>query len=281
MKSFAVASLLATVVVAQQASLIPTGISTPCSTFLNKLNNDTQLAGCASSLVTATKDFAPNGGLAQNASTSAITTALNTICATSTMDACPASYIRTQLAAFQAACPSEITSSVPVITLYDTLYALTPLRTALCAKDTSGTYCPISTAKNTTSHSRRDDASNSTFAINPTTWAKDNLAFLLIKPSTDASTLCTPCTKSVLTAYVNFEGLTPYSPGLANSAMMSGQSSLWQSVTATCGASFMSDGSGNAVAGGISNGKNAGAAVTASGFLTAAAVAAMGMAVML
>jgi len=193
--------------------------------------------------------------------------------------------------------------------MYDVLYALSPLQTALCAKDTSGTYCTLSTAKNSTvssssssSHlsnsyldyvkeylfssttfARRDaNAAATAFTLNATTWDASNLAFLLIQPTESAAELCTPCTRSVLSAYVLFENQTPYAPGMDNSALLSGQTALYKAVVDACGTDFMNAGSAAAgVVGGVATGGNGAAAAGVNGFLTAAAAAVVGMAALL
>lgn len=75
---------------------------------------------------------------------------------------------------------------------------------------------------------------------NMTTFGSSNIAFLLISPDLPSSTLCTPCTRNVLTSYINFESSVPYAPGLPSSQLFPGQSDLYNAVQRTCGASFLS-----------------------------------------
>lgn len=143
------------------------------------------------------------------------------------------------------------------------LYSLIPLKNAVCSKDDSGNYC-VSTIGSTTSQSasqlasiaqsisvsasvassnaRRADAAQVVVAIAPnaTTFASNNLLFLLLQPSLAKDALCQTCTRNVITSYISFESATPYAPGLAASVLLGGQSALYQAVQSTCGSTFLS-----------------------------------------
>lgn len=143
------------------------------------------------------------------------------------------------------------------------LYSLIPLKNAVCSKDDSGNYC-VSTIGSTTSQSasqlasiaqsisvsasvassnaRRADAAQVVAAIAPnaTTFASNNLLFLLLQPSLAKDALCQTCTRNVITSYISFESATPYAPGLAASVLLGGQSALYQAVQSTCGSTFLS-----------------------------------------
>ncbi|KAI0651115.1 hypothetical protein C8Q79DRAFT_931510 [Trametes meyenii] len=266
MKSIAAATFFASVALAQSASLIPSGISTQCSTFLTQFNQDTSLSSCTSALINATSQFAPStnaSAASTTPSTSTISTALNQVCASST--ACPDTTIRSKLADFYKACTAELSSSPnqDVVRTYDVLYAFTPLRNAICSKDDSGRYCVTQIAKNSTSSastlstiskfvssqvssvasavSRRAFAQSVvSVAPNVTTFANNNLLFLMLQPDLSSDSLCTSCTRNVITPYVSFESSTPYAPGLTNSVLLGGQSKLYDAVTKTCGSSFLS-----------------------------------------
>ncbi|KAI0056866.1 hypothetical protein BV25DRAFT_1920610 [Artomyces pyxidatus] len=274
MKSFALLTVFATVALAQSNPLIPTGISNGCSTFLESLNNDTSLAQCTQPLITASSQFGPSSNATGPPSAAAISSALNTICATSS--SCPDTIIRTQLASFYAACQAELTSSPnsDVLRTYDVLYALTPLKQAVCSKDDSGKYCAtsLSTGSNTTARianvggadltktlfttvggTVKRDAAQVALIPNVTTYRQNNLVFLFLQPSLPSSELCVSCTRNIVTAYTTWETTVPYAPGLTNSPLLGGQPDLYNAITSTCGASFLS-GSVQAAGGGLSGG---------------------------
>ncbi|KAI0354218.1 hypothetical protein OH77DRAFT_1426261 [Trametes cingulata] len=264
MKSIAAATLFASVVLAQSASLIPSGISTQCSSFLTKFNQDSSLTSCTSAVINATSAFAPSTNASAATTTpsaSAINTALNNVCGSAA--SCPDTTIRSSLADFYDACTAELTSSPnqDVIRAYDVLYALTPLKNAICSKDDKGHYCVTQIAANSTASSsgvlstiakyvstplsgalsrRATVQSVVAVAPNATTFANNNLLFLMLQPNMPSDSLCTSCTRSVLTSYISFESSTPYAPGLSNSLLLAPQTKLYQAVQDTCGSSFLS-----------------------------------------
>jgi hypothetical protein len=284
MKSPAVVLFLVAAAYAQTNPLIPSGISTPCSTFMGKLDSDPQILSCTKAFTSAAANFGV-GSNSGNASSSAVTSALNTLCPS--LSACPDSVIRSQLADFYAACPNELTSSPnnDVIRAYDVLYALLPLSKAVCTKSDSGAYCVLevgstnSTGKNllasdstgsspadglwlalTSKNSRRGE--EQVIIPNLEQFKSTNLVFLGIQPSLAAEQLCRPCTRNVLNEYIQFTSSLPYAPGIANSPLMSGEPDLYKAVQEKCGAPFLS-GSVQA-AGGISGNILGGGAATLS-----------------
>nr|VWP01676.1 Palmitoyltransferase AKR1 (EC (Ankyrin repeat-containing protein AKR1) [Ganoderma boninense] len=249
MKTIAAASLFASVALAQTVTLIPSGIGSSCSSFLNDFNQDTTLTTCTAALITASGAFAPTtNSSATTPSASDAQTALAAVCTASS--ACSESSVRSKLADFYQACTDELTSSqnTDVIRTYD---------------DDSGNYC-VSSIGSTTSQSAAQLASiaesisvpavatTSTnarraaaqvvaaVAPNATTFANNNLLFLLLQPSLSKDALCQTCTRNVITSYISFESSTPYAPGLAASVLLSGQSALYQAVQSTCGSTFLS-----------------------------------------
>ena len=164
-----------------------------------------------------------------------------------------------------------------MIRTYDVLYSLTPLKNALCTKDDGNDYC-VSTLASTTepsqtflstvakyvmipvsvvsaSLSRRavpDAQEIASIAPNATTFANNNLLFLMLQPDLPADKLCQTCTRQTILAYISFESSTPYAPGLGSSILLAGQSKLYQAVTNTCGADFLNG--GVAAAAGLSGG---------------------------
>ncbi|KAI0633053.1 hypothetical protein C8Q77DRAFT_1121314 [Trametes polyzona] len=285
MKSIAAATLFASVVLAQSASLIPSGISSQCSDFLTTFDKDSSLSTCTSAIANATSSFAPSTNATAASTThsaSDISSALNRVCSSSS--SCPETTIRSKLADFYSACGPELTSArnEDVVKLYDVLYAITPLKNAVCSKDDSGRYCVTQLAANSTSSSgtlstvakyvstnpltlSRRAAAQSVVALSPnaTTFANNNVLFLLLKPDTPSNSLCTTCTRNIITSYISFESSTPYAPGLSNSALLSGQSKLYEGITNTCGTNFLNGGVAAAagLAGGI-NGQLTGGAAT-------------------
>jgi len=223
--------------------LIPTGISSSCSDFFTALNSDSSLASCITPLVRATSAFGP---LAQPSTptVASMTSALDTLCSSSTASSCSASVLRAKLGDFYAACAKELTSDPnnDVIRTYDTFYVLMPLKEAVCSKDDSGRYCATETSghiKRSLEERQRADETQVAFVPNVTSIASTNLLFLYIKGDLPSDKLCTTCTKKVLSAYMGFESTVPYAPGLAQSVLLRGQIELYQGVSNTCGKDFL------------------------------------------
>ncbi|KAI6118170.1 hypothetical protein F5141DRAFT_1096663 [Pisolithus sp. B1] len=220
MRAFAILSVLFTAVLAQSSSnpLIPQGISTGCSNYLTQLDSS-NFTSCTSPIISALS----------HTSLSDINAALNN---------CPDNVISAQLSSFYAACSAELTSSPnsDVKRMYDTIYVLPPV--------TTGQYCAAQLGSQSGNGSNPSSLgqylyttqSGSTIPI---------LVFLFLEPSTDSTTLCTSCTRSILTSFITFESNTPYAPGLNNSA-------LYNSVQSTCGTNFLSG--AVQAAGGLSGG---------------------------
>jgi hypothetical protein len=159
-----------------------------------------------------------------------------------------------------------------------------PLREAVCSKDDNGKYCAaeLNSTSSTVGNvdlvnsgqssqqqllseylvseqpqqiaTSRRDVSNSTTALVPniTTYQATNLVFLFLQPSMDKTSLCTTCTRNIITPYINFESSCPYAPGLGSSLLLIGQPDLYNNITSTCGASFLSG--AVEAAGGLSGG---------------------------
>jgi hypothetical protein len=178
---------------------------------------------------------------------------LSSLCSDSVSSACPETYIRTKITDFWSHCTDELTKkNVDVIKLYDTIYAIIPMRTSVCAKDDSGTYCVLASPGLGSSN------------ISPTmsSYHDNNVPFLLYNPDLDANTLCTSCVRQVLTAYMTHESNVAYGPGLSNSQLLDKQPALYEAVKTKCPAGFL----GGAVqaAGGLSGGT-----LSSSAFATA------------
>lgn len=76
---------------------------------------------------------------------------------------------------------------------------------------------------------------------NSQTYRTLSLPFLFLTSSLPSSTLCTPCTKQILTNYISFESRQPYALGLANSPILGGQGELWKGTGEKCGSGFLSN----------------------------------------
>ncbi|KAF7968412.1 hypothetical protein HWV62_30609 [Athelia sp. TMB] len=175
---------------------------------------------------------------------------------------------------------------------YDVFYSLTPFTQALCAKNGDGAYCateatsssssainnnvdavvaPGSSASSlkqflwsTTGSSSAKRATAETAAIIPnvTTYRDSNLLFFFLQPDTPSATLCTPCARSAMLSYMQFEASVPYAPGLVNSVLMGGQSALYTAMNTTCGATFFTG--GVSAVGGIASGMLGGSGTSAA-----------------
>ena len=243
--------------------LIPTGITAPCTTFLNALNTDPSLNSCLSALMNVTSAFTPGSPAP---SSSAVPPALTSLCTDTVASTCSESLIRTNITAFYAACPAELTTNANqgVIQIYDVLFSLLPFRSSVCSKDDNGNWCvqgPSATArevddkdvdapsvgmselmallyiKNNAALRRRDDLG----AIQPnfTTYRDNNLPFAFFTPNLNKTQLCVTCARLVLTSYIQFESNVPYAPGLNNSLLLSTQSALFDAVQSKCPANFL------------------------------------------
>ncbi|TFK71196.1 hypothetical protein BDN72DRAFT_958236 [Pluteus cervinus] len=233
--------------------LIPTGISSDCTTFLTSLNSDTSLTACTSTLISTLKSYGP--GSSTNHTKSDVESTLTSFCSSTTSQACPESLIRGKIAAFYPACTAELTGANPnkdVLDLYQVFYAISPLQAAVCTKDDSGNWCATqergaSSVKLTTrSLERRDD----TVTPNLPAYESSNLPFLFINGTADKATLCTVCTRNILNSYFSFENNIPSAIGY-NQGLLSTQTPLINAVQTTCGTNFLSG--TVAAAGGLGN----------------------------
>lgn len=174
---------------------------------------------------------------------------------------CDEGTIRSKLGEFQGACLAELQTSpnAAVIAIYDALYVLIPLKAAVCSQDTNGKFCVTESNGKGVTHlvdTNGGDAQNylwqpvtplsrraspdTAYTLNQTTWSANNVAFLGLEPTLPQDQLCVACTRAILTPYISFESSVPYAPGLAQSAILSGQPALYSSVNSVCGASFLS-----------------------------------------
>ncbi len=253
--------------------LIPSGISTTCKSFLESLDSNSNLAACTKALATATDAYAP-GNSSSTSSSSAITSVLNSISSNS----CDESIMSTTIANFGSACQTELVTSPvkAVVLLYDTVYMMNPWLGVLVTKDDSGTYCVLESynaATNSTSssasasgYSNAAAAGSADFDIvnkylvveqqdttplsrraqtvvatpNATTWTTNGIPFLFFTSSLSSSTLCTTCSRNVMTAWISWESKVPYAPAAKESALLSGLNDLYSAIQTKCGKSFLS-----------------------------------------
>ena len=188
------------------SSLIPSNITTSCSTFLNQVNSDTTLSACVQPLINATSSFSPTIG--SNLSSTDTNLTLATLC--NTNSGCSDSIIRSLLSSFYSSCSDELTSSAgynaQVRELYDILYVVNPLKGAVCSIDSSNQdYCvheiiasqggTTSKASSTASAASASASGNATMLVNfanthtwsPVSFAAENL-YITITTSASALT---------------------------------------------------------------------------------------------
>jgi len=258
MKSLVFLSAFTTVALAQSSttsaaaadstanSLIPTGISSGCGSFLKSLDVDSSFSSCTSPLIAATSQFGP--GSSSTPSSATISSALSTLCSTSA-SSCTDQTVRGKLADFYSACTIELTANPKsdVLRIYDVLYALLPLKQAVCTKDSSGKYCVTEVTNpssgqsfwSQTSNTKRATGQTAAVIPNTTAFRQTNLLFFFLTAQTASATLCTTCSRNVLMSYFNFEQSVPYGPGFANSPLLGGQSDLYNHISSTCGKTFL------------------------------------------
>jgi hypothetical protein len=255
MKSFAIISLFATIVLAQseQSTLIPSGISAGCQSALQSLDTDTSFQSCLSSIVGATAGYVSGGKTTTLAS---MTASLDSLCGSTT---CSETVVRPLLSNFYQSCSVELTSNInqDVLNLYQVIYAVFPLRSAVCTKDDSGDYCATQIAsrssgidQNSLSTPLSNDGSTVN-VVNIPAYAQSNLLFLFLNPTLNSTTLCTSCTSNIMTSYISYGSDIPYGPALAPTQLLGGQTALYNAIQSTCGKNFLSG--AVQAAGGVSN----------------------------
>lgn len=218
-------------------TLIPTGISPSCSAFLQELNSDASLTACTTQLISLTSAYGP--GTTGTHSVESVTSTLNQFCDDDATNACPDALIRGKLAEFYSQCTTELSSdpNEDVQNTYDLLYAVMPMKGAVCSKDDTGAFCAIQDRSIPAStNQRRADATAPDLAA----YNSGNVPFLGLNGNMPKDVLCRPCTRSILSSYFNFENSCPYGPGVDNSGLISGQTPLIQAVSSQCGSNFLS-----------------------------------------
>jgi hypothetical protein len=190
--------------------------------------------------------------------------------------ACPDSLIRGKLASFYSACSAELTSSPndKVRGLYDVLYILSPMKSAVCSKDDNGNYCVFS---NNGANTTANPPAATDNGLDLSGMSSSNLAFLFRTANMSSDALCTTCTRNIMSGYFNYESDSVYSPGLSNSEMLNGQTVLVGAIEKQCGANFLNgavQAAGGIKSGGLGSGaaqdRVSGAVVALAGALTVA-----------
>jgi len=279
-KSLAIISALSATVWAQAStSVIPSGISTPCATFLKTFNEDTSFSGCTSAIISATSTFTSGS----TPSKAAVTSALDTL---SSSKACNENKIRTTLTEFYSACSTELTSNLnkDVSIIYEVLYTLVPFKNALCTKDNDdGSYCALKSGfGNPAADAQKylavqNEGSGQATRLNTTTFGNEHILFLNLKEDLPSPSLCVSCTRNVITTYIQWESTINYAPGLSSSQLLTGQSQLYKGVQSTCGQTFLSGAvqAAGGLSGGILGGHDNGA-ISSSAILEGAITAVLG-----
>lgn len=169
------------------------------------------------------------------------------------------------MADFYSACSAELTSNpnTDVLQIYDTLYTILPIKTAICSQDDGGNYCSTQAKLPASSGQAAQiqkvlaipaDGNVAALVVNGTTFGNANIPFLFLQPSLSSADLCNVCTRKILNAYLNFEAKVPYAPGMAKSFLLSNQPALYLGIQNTCGSSFLSQAGVVQAAGGLSGG---------------------------
>ncbi|KAF8522520.1 hypothetical protein JB92DRAFT_1693270 [Gautieria morchelliformis] len=214
---------------------IPSNISSGCSNFLSALNSAPGIQSCVSPVL--------------NALPSNSTASISSVCAAVTSNSCPDATVRTWLADFRGNCTAELlTSPNPqVVSLYGVLYVLIPFTNAVCAKDQTGQYCLSQLSSNSTAkaasgvaNAAQKPLTSSDGTPDATVFGSANIMWLGANPTMDAASLCTTCTKNVLSSYIQWESSMPPANGLSNLPLLSSQAPLWAAVQQTCPADFIS-----------------------------------------
>lgn len=147
------------------SDLIPSDVSSACSSFLNGLDTDATFSSCVKPLYTLTASFNPVTGLgSDNITTSTITSTLTSLCATSAK--CSDTSLSGYLGQFASACSADLSNSTTIKEMYDYLYLVQPFRTAVCTKDsTTQKFCAIQIATTAAAASSSSSVTNSTNAV--------------------------------------------------------------------------------------------------------------------
>jgi hypothetical protein len=199
-----------------------------------------------------------------SAGTAAVSTALNNLASSSVDSACSQTAIRGLVADFASACGAEIQSDSSTQKLYDTLFSIPPTRKAYITKDDSGRYCAVQVPKASDgtvaggmTPANVQKYLGSASSPNATTIAQSNAEFLFINPNSDATTLCTTCTKNIMNEWTSYLSDTTYAPSLAKALLFAGESAILSAIQSKCPSNFLTS-TGVQAAGAAAGGLTAG-----------------------
>ncbi|OCF35644.1 hypothetical protein I316_02699 [Kwoniella heveanensis BCC8398] len=188
-------------------TLIPSNITSSCSTFLTSLNNDGTLSSCVTPLINATASFSPTSGA--NLTDDSINYTLASLCKKSS--GCSDSTIRGWLADFYSQCYTELTSTTEynedVRELYDILYVVNPLKAAVCSVNSANQdYCVneivASEAAASGTASNSTAAANSTASANATESATNATGNALFASFASTDSILTPVQIAAQNLYI-------------------------------------------------------------------------------
>jgi len=213
---------------------MPPDISSDCNSFLMTLNSDAGLQGCIANILSAVGIF---NDTTASFSDGDVQNSFGTLCADDSTSACSTTAIRAQLTDFSTRCSSELENVNTVAGWYDMLYALVPVRGALCTKDaSSGAFCAT---QSTTVGNNTMILGSSAVAILPPSelgaLGGASMPFLFVTAATEQPILCSQCFQDVLQVYVTYEGTVPYVMGTNQSPLLQNQGQIWKAFSSQCG----------------------------------------------
>lgn len=252
------------------SSLIPSPpeISQECYSLLTDLDGDQLFQECTDPLIQATSIYLD---AANHASESSVSDSLDALCGHK--QGCDSTTVRSYIAQFWDHCTDELEDqNERVMQLYDYLYIFNPFRDAMCAKNNEGEYCleglapfmkpsadiqalqmntmpetddvysdaywahVLQTIPSTNSSGSSDDSDDS-----QSPELTSDQVFMFLSKDSDKDTLCSDCTKEVLSSYVGFEMATPYAIGTERSTVLKPQQEIYDAARKKCGANFVHD----------------------------------------
>lgn len=150
---------------------------------------------------------------------------ISSLCAATTSNTCPDSTMRSWLAYFRGNCTNELLTNPnqQVVGIYTSFYAIKPFLNAVCAKDTAtGSYCLSQLGSNSTAkaaggmaNAAQQPLADANGVPNAEAFSNANILWLGANPNMDAASLCTTCTKNVLTSYIQWESANPPAVNIA------------------------------------------------------------------
>lgn len=127
------------------------GISPGCSSFLQNLDSNAELASCSSSLLSATSLFDPTSASSSSTTEAQVSQTLRQLCSSGT--SCTPALIKQSLTWFSGNCSAELSANNAVVkSNYDVLYTLKPFTDAVCTRagGNTGAYCATQIGESST-----------------------------------------------------------------------------------------------------------------------------------